>query len=161
MKYLTTLLFFLVVAAAAHAQKSSSVLKPLLDSYYDIKNALVNSDAATTSAKAAGFAKAINDINIKTLTDSERGAFISLQNKLSLDAGNIAATKDIAKQRDYFEDFSLDFYSLAKAVKLTDQPVYLQYCPMKKASWLSESKAIKNPYYGSAMLTCGNVKEIF
>jgi hypothetical protein len=31
---------------------------------------------------------------------------------------------------------------------------------MKKASWLSNDKAIKNPYYGSAMLTCGNVKTI-
>ncbi|RYF82932.1 MAG: DUF3347 domain-containing protein, partial [Chitinophagaceae bacterium] len=33
------------------------------------------------------------------------------------------------------------------------------YCPMKKALWLSNEKAIKNPYYGSAMLTCGKVTE--
>jgi hypothetical protein len=30
---------------------------------------------------------------------------------------------------------------------------------MKKAYWLSPDKAIKNPYYGSAMLTCGKVTE--
>jgi hypothetical protein len=28
---------------------------------------------------------------------------------------------------------------------------------MKKASWLSSEAAIKNPYFGSAMLTCGKV----
>jgi hypothetical protein len=31
------------------------------------------------------------------------------------------------------------------------------YCPMKKSNWLSNEKTVKNPYYGSAMLTCGEV----
>jgi hypothetical protein len=48
---------------------------------------------------------------------------------------------------------------LAKAVKLSSEPVYQVYCPMKKANWLSSSKEIKNPYFGSAMLTCGKVVE--
>ena len=30
---------------------------------------------------------------------------------------------------------------------------------MKKAAWLSSEKQIKNPYYGSSMLTCGEVTE--
>jgi len=30
---------------------------------------------------------------------------------------------------------------------------------MKKATWLSSNKTIKNPYYGNAMLTCGQVTE--
>jgi len=28
---------------------------------------------------------------------------------------------------------------------------------MKKSSWLSNDTSIKNPYYGSSMLTCGKV----
>jgi hypothetical protein len=31
----------------------------------------------------------------------------------------------------------------------------------KGAVWISEAKAIKNPYYGSQMLTCGSVKKEF
>ncbi|HNK84737.1 MAG TPA: mercury transporter, partial [Flavobacteriales bacterium] len=40
-------------------------------------------------------------------------------------------------------------------------PIYLDHCPMYNggADWLSREKAIKNPYYGSSMLTCGSVKE--
>jgi hypothetical protein len=30
---------------------------------------------------------------------------------------------------------------------------------MKKATWLSETNAIKNPYYGKQMLTCGKTTE--
>jgi hypothetical protein len=30
---------------------------------------------------------------------------------------------------------------------------------MKKAYWLSRGKEIENPYYGSAMLSCGKIVE--
>ncbi|MEO5999972.1 MAG: hypothetical protein ABIN89_24245 [Chitinophagaceae bacterium] len=66
-------------------------------------------------------------------------------------------SKDINKQRDFFADFSLNFLSLAKTVKISEQPVYEVYCPMKKMYWLSNDTSIRNPYYGMAMLTCGNI----
>jgi DNA-binding transcriptional regulator WhiA len=69
----------------------------------------------------------------------------------------MSETKDLKKQREYFASFSTNMIAVAKAVKLSDKPVYHAYCPMKKASWLSSEKAIKNPYYGSSMLTCGEV----
>jgi hypothetical protein len=50
--------------------------------------------------------------------------------------------------------------AFVKAAKVAGEPVYQQYCPMKNASCLSSSsKAIKNPYFGNAMLTCGKVVE--
>jgi Cu(I)/Ag(I) efflux system membrane fusion protein len=30
---------------------------------------------------------------------------------------------------------------------------------MKKAYWISAVEEVRNPYYGNAMLTCGNVSE--
>jgi DNA-binding transcriptional regulator WhiA len=78
---------------------------------------------------------------------------------LTKEAGNISATKDLKKQREYFAGLSSNMATVARSFKLSNQPVYLQYCPMKKASWLSSEKQIKNPYYGSSMLTCGAVTE--
>ncbi len=44
-----------------------------------------------------------------------------------------------------------------------EELLYVQFCPMADdnngAYWLSTSKDILNPYYGSMMLTCGSVKE--
>jgi hypothetical protein len=139
------------------SQQSS--LSPLLGLYYDIKNALVSGDANTAAAKAGEFVKTINNIDIKTLSETDMKAFKPLQEKLSFDAEHISATKDIDHQRDHFKSFSDNFYKLAKAVKLSEQPVYQAYCPMKKAYWLSSEAAIKNPYYGKQMLTCGKVTE--
>jgi hypothetical protein len=41
--------------------------------------------------------------------------------------------------------------------------VYYQFCPMMNdgngAYWLSETRDIRNPYYGESMLTCGETVE--
>ena len=158
MKFLlTAVIFVLTTQYAATAQKNDTVFKPVLNAYYEIKNALVNSDATKTAANASQFVKNISSIDTKTLSAAELKLFVAVQKKLQQAAGNIAATKDINKQRDYFAGFSLDLYALAKEVKISSQPVYQEYCPMKKMYWLSNEKNIKNPYYGNAMLTCGSV----
>jgi len=123
---------------------------PLLKSYYEMKDALVASDAATASAKAGEFVKLVNPNSILK-TD--------LQVALITYAERIAATHDLAKQRELFAPFSLNIYKLAKAEKLSDDAIYQQYCPMKKTYWLSNETAVKNPYYGKMMLTCGSVTD--
>jgi len=136
-----------------------SALGQLLNSYYDVKNALVNSDAAAASAKAGELLKGINGIDMKALTPAEHKAFMSLQEKLAFDARHISESKEIEHQRTHFANLSLNFYSLAKSIRLSSQPVYEAYCPMKKSYWLSSEAAIKNPYYGKMMLTCGKVAD--
>ncbi len=123
----------------------------LLSLYYEIKDALVAGNANTASDKATDFVKAINDADAKTIGEANRDALLK-------DIDAIAKTKDLKEQRLRFAPFSDNMIALAKTVKLSADPVYQQYCPMKKASWLSNQQAIKNPYYGSSMLTCGSVK---
>ncbi|MEP7238907.1 MAG: DUF3347 domain-containing protein [Ferruginibacter sp.] len=124
----------------------------LLTSYYNIKDALVSGDADKAAANAEQFVKNINSISTETVHESNKEALLK-------DANKISATKDLKKQREYFSTFSANMYDLAKTVKLSSEPVYYQYCPMKKATWLSSNKTIKNPYFGSAMLTCGRTTE--
>lgn len=123
----------------------------LLTLYYDIKDALVGGNANTASAKAEDFVKTLNSVDINAFNEASRDALLK-------DATHISESKDIKHQREHFATFSDNMIALAKTVKLSAEPVYQQYCPMKKSSWLSNQQAIKNPYYGSAMLTCGSVK---
>ena len=149
----------MVTAFSVNAQKASQTVTSLLNSYYEVKNALVYSDVSTASVKADEFIKTSNSVDMNAIPADKMNAFMFLLKKLVSGAEHIATATDIKKQRDYFADFSLDFYSLAKMVKLTDQPVYQAYCPMKKIYWLSNEKTIKNPYYGKMMLTCGSITE--
>jgi hypothetical protein len=136
-----------------------TALTPLLASYYDIKDALIKSNSADAAAQAEKFLKAVNGVDIKSLPAADMTAFTSLQEKLAFDARHMSESKDIAHQREHFANFSANFFKLAKAAKLTDKPVYYAYCPMKKSYWLSSEAGIKNPYFGSQMLTCGKVAE--
>ena len=149
----------IVFAGTAFIQKSvaqdstqQKQLSQLLTQYYDIKDALVGGKADVASAKAEEFIKTANSIDYKLISEGNINALLK-------DATPISETKDISVQRKHFANLSNNMAALAKSVKLTSAPVYQQYCPMKKANWLSSEQAIKNPYYGSAMLTCGKVVE--
>jgi hypothetical protein len=94
---------------------------------------------------------------MKSLTNKDQQAFMALQNKLAFDARHMSESKAISHQREHFTSLSANLFTLAKQVRLSRQPIYEDYCPMKKAYWLSGDAAIKNPYFGSSMLTCGKV----
>lgn len=150
--------FFVAFVATVFVQRGfaqdSTKAQPseLLHSYYDVKNALVAGNANLASNKAEEFVKTLNNIPSGTIGNDSRNALLK-------DAGAISETKEIKRQRENFAGFSANMYALVKAVKLTTQPVYYDYCPMKKTHWLSSDKTIKNPYFGSSMPTCGKVEE--
>lgn len=149
--------FMLAFTAIAFVQNSfaqdstKAPASPLLNAYYTLKDALVSSNAGTAAASAGELATVINGTDAATINENTRTALLK-------DAGAISQSKDIALQREKFASLSNRMFELAKTVKLSAKPVYQQYCPMKKASWLSNEQAIKNPYYGNMMLTCGAVK---
>lgn len=153
MKKLFIMVAFIATAFVQHSFAQDDLKQSqLLSLYYNIKDALVAGSANTAASKADEFVKTLNGIDEKIIPAASRDALLK-------GAGKISSTKDIKLQREQFAGFSADMIALAKSVKLTVQPVYAAYCPMKKAYWLSSEKAIKNPYYGNAMLTCGKVTE--
>jgi hypothetical protein len=142
------------------AQESHlSVLQPLLESYYGIKDALVNSDASAAALEAKGFLQIMNGVDSKELSVAELGLYLPMNDELLLGAKRIAETKDLKIQREQFSAFSLNIYQLIKSLKLTSEPIHYTYCPMKGKYWLSKENSIKNPYYGKSMLTCGKIVE--
>lgn len=136
----------------------SSQLQTVYDAYFVVKDALIKSDSKLTSAKAKDLLSAITAVKMDKLKSDEHNVWMKVVKKLTADAKSISATTDLKKQRETFKSLSKNTYDLIKVSKSTEA-VYKQYCPMADADWLSKEKAVKNPYYGSSMLTCGNVVE--
>lgn len=135
-----------------------SPLQSVQNSYFSLKNALVQSDAKTASGNAKELTDAITAVKMNELSATEHDAWMKVMKSLNSDASAIAKTQDIKKQREAFKALSKNMYDLLKTSKLST-PVYYQYCPMQDANWLSTESTIKNPYYGSQMLTCGSTVE--
>lgn len=146
---------FTVIALLSLSQikaQTNSSKDAILTTYYGVKNALIGGNTVTANAKAKEFQSAVSAVPADQLTEDQK-------TKLLFDARHIGESNDIAHQREHFAKMSENMYALVKAGKFNSAPVYRDYCPMKKSYWLSESAAIKNPYFGNQMLTCGEIKD--
>ncbi|WP_165043030.1 DUF3347 domain-containing protein [Dysgonomonas sp. ZJ709] len=147
MKILFIFLAVLLVSGAAFSQNKEASASALLKNYLDIKDALVKSD----SKQAAIYASEMQATLEKEISLNEKDALLQAVQQVTQE-------KNIEKQRTAFMNLSTLMWSVIDNSNDLTQDVYYQYCPMKKAYWLSTEKAIKNPYYGSKMLTCGSVE---
>ena len=74
----------------------------------------------------------------------------------------IQSSGDVEVQRKSFSTLSDNLYKSIKAFGI-GKDAYYEFCPMafnnEGGYWLSDQDQIRNPYFGKAMLTCGEVKE--
>jgi hypothetical protein len=116
--------------------------------YNGIRASLVN----TNATDAAKFADSLYQLEIRKAVNAETAKALQL----------IADGKDIVEQRKHFVTVTKTIEILV-AGTIESGALYKQYCPMAfgntGAYWLSDSKEIRNPYFGDKMLKCGRVDE--
>lgn len=138
-------------------------LKKVLNSYIDLKDALVQEDTIKVSESANTLLENLIQVDMKLIKDAGHDHWMSLEKEIRSSTTDISKTKDIDKQRNYFKQLSSH---LIKAIQLfgVNEKVYVEFCPMADnnngAYWLSKKKKVINPYFGEAMLTCGVIKQV-
>lgn len=137
-------------------------LKAVFDSYFMVKDALVNTDASVASTKSKDLLSKLKAVQMDKLAMDVHMVWMKVMKDLTSDSKAISETQDVKKQRVQFMSLSKNMRDLLLVAKF-ETPVYYQFCPManggKGANWLSKENAVKNPYYGTQMMTCGKVVE--
>ncbi len=137
-------------------------LQAVIESYFSLKDALVRSDVTVASEKATALIAAIKAVDMNQLSAEEHPVWMDVLKSVTERSEIIAQSAELSRQREAFALLSDEIYKLVKVSK-QETTVYYQHCPMynngKGANWLSKESAIKNPYYGSKMLTCGSTTE--
>lgn len=146
-----TTLFSVFSILNLSAQKTDASISKLYQNYLSIKTALATDNSDDASKAANIFVKSASMVDYKVLSEGNLDV-------LRKNASKIADSRSIETQRESFNGLSQNMISMTKNFKLSDKSVFVQYCPMAEASWLSAEKEIRNPYYGKSMLTCGSVK---
>jgi len=139
-------------------QMISNQLEAVYTNYFLLKDALVKTDAGTAAAKATEMLVTLEAVQMDKLPMDVHMVWMKVMKSLIADTKEIASNTDVKKQRTFFKTVSTNMYDLMKVSK-SETPTYYQYCPMVKANWLSKEAAVKNPYYGASMLTCGSTVE--
>lgn len=160
----------------AQSKNSDAFNKPfneMLNTYFDLKNALVNWDTAQTVTNAKKLAELAGKVpydEIKADTTIIQTAK-SFSGSVVAEANGVAGETSIEGMRHSFYTLSENLYNLLRTVRYDQQVIYHDMCPMAfgdndAAYWLSNSSEIVNPYLGnkhpkyhSGMLGCGSVED--
>jgi len=136
--------------------------EPILSNYLEFKEALVGDDFSSAKKLAIQLDKKIKNINKSQFTEEAAKIWESFQKELLKSTMAMSTAKDIQEMRNNFDELSETTIGMVKSFQLTNKELYVLHCPMannnKGADWLSASSEVKNPYYGSAMLNCGELK---
>jgi hypothetical protein len=131
-------------------QLENTKVQAIYESYLALKNALVSSKYADSKIAANQLST-----DLAEYQGCETTALI---------AKKISGAKDLAEQRKQFTYLSSDVIAMFKHSPLKQGVIYIDHCPMANhgegGDWLSGTKKIENPYYGSAMLECGEVTQV-
>jgi uncharacterized protein (DUF885 family) len=146
----------------AEPAKGGSV-NDVVSAYLNLKNALTNDNGNEAASAAKEMGEALSKVDDALLTPEQRKVYADVKDDIKEHSEHIASNgSNIPHQREHFDLLSQDMIDLVKATGST-QTLYRDFCPMynnkKGASWLSETKDIKNPYLGKEMPKCGEVKE--
>lgn len=146
-------------------EQAEEALKPLYTAYLNWKDYLVNDDFTEAQKMATHMNAALGKIDMSLFSGDDLNDWVGFRKDLSKSMEHIHHATTIEQLRKTFQavsaimiDITIRFTPLAKTL-------YVQHCPMadnnKGADWLSMEKEIRNPYFGSAMISCGEIsKEI-
>jgi len=156
---LSLTLFVAFIQVKAQDATAGSSVNHVITAYFGVKNALTADNNGAAKSKAKELLAAITAVPADKLTAEQKTLWMAYSEKLQFDSRHISESAALDQQREYFASLSKNLFDVVKGLKLNTAVIYQQYCPMKKASWLSETAAIKNPYFGKQMLTCDKTTE--
>ncbi|OUR90823.1 efflux transporter periplasmic adaptor subunit [Flavobacteriales bacterium 34_180_T64] len=139
-------------------------LKVVFNDYIKLKDALVKDDSKNVVGESKRLIDNLSKVDMKQITDIKaHNHWMSLEKEINASAISISKTSRIKEQRNHFKHLSSH---LTNAIQLfgVNEKVFVEFCPMADnnngAYWLSKEAKVVNPYFGKAMLTCGEVKQV-
>jgi hypothetical protein len=136
-----------LLAGAAAVVRASEPMKAIVGSYLEIHAMLASDKVDGIKAPAQAIA-------------AQAGSMGASGAAILKAARAVEQAADLNAARAAFAPLSDAVIAAAKAEGWSDLgDVKLTYCPMVKASWLQKEDKIRNPYYGSTMLECGQFKD--
>lgn len=139
----------------------------VVDQYLVLKNAFVKSNGQEVEAAAKKTLEALGKVDMTLLKGDAHNQWMKLKKPIEDNLKGIIQMKGIEMKRSHF---SIVSDNMSKAIDQfgvnsnKTSELYIEFCPMafnnKGASWISEIREIKNPYFGEAMLTCGEVTKV-
>lgn len=146
------------------SEVNQEAFNQVLTAYMQLKDALVEDDFSRAKTFTTDLWSAVDKVDIDKMDIQAQQSWKAITSHIQEIEGMTIAS-DIDGLRSYFEKFSELMIYTFTSFEVEGETLYVQHCPMANsdlgANWLSYSEQVLNPYFGSQMLSCGEVtKEI-
>jgi len=150
------------IQRAAEDEALQKAIVQAVKPYLELKDALVASDNAVAATKARDVLATWERLTTNPQNDDELEMWNTMKSSVINGARRAASSTDLERRRADFEILSDALIALIDRYGVTGTTLYKQYCPMafddKGSYWISAERQIRNPYFGSMMLACGEVR---
>lgn len=136
-------------------QSFDAQMQPILESYLKIGDALARDSADGVKAHSRRISKLAPKLDASTAKGKHAKLYKSLPSSLGEAARTLSQADTLRAMRASYEKLSIPMVDWASNAK--PEGVEVLHCPMAEASWLQSGGPVRNPYYGSKMLRCGEV----
>jgi hypothetical protein len=140
-------------------------MQTVLTDYLQLKSALIHQDEKKINAASTELLTDAKTVKSSGLTGDDLNQWNKYSANVILSTQSINQSADVLSQLKSFSEISIPFYNLVKYFKISTQKLYYDYCPManngKGAFWLSNNKALVNPYYKGVIMGCEEQKDVF
>ena len=141
-------------------------LSPLYGAYSELQKALAGDDPEASRRVARKLQEAIDQVNPGGLSREASVRWEEERMLLALAAKKAVESSSLASLRRHFGAISRGVLTLERTFRHAGDTIrYEAFCPMafdnKGGSWLQIERDIRNPYFGSSMLSCGEVRTEF
>jgi len=155
------------LAISANTDVFNTSFSETLEAYYSLKDAFVKSDTVSVNKASLLLAEKADSLKINEIKGDTTGTIKETARfyagSISASVKTITAEKDLEAKRREFDAITDAVWSLTRTVRFSGGKIFYQHCPMafnnKGAYWLSSSREILNPYFGDAMLHCGEIAD--
>lgn len=138
---------------------NKEIVTGLLGIYMKIHDKLVRDEFVGLNEMSREMLASLELQSNGSLAESELKLLEKVRSLLKPKLESMNQRKHIKSYREEYKTLSNTMLELVRHLGHQSSVLYLMHCPMADASWLQVTDLVANPYYGSSMLRCGELKQ--
>ncbi len=146
---------------AARDPRITAALAPVVTAYLQLQEALAGDDDAASSQAAAALSDALGAVPMAVFGD-DHAFWMERSGPLARVAAAVRDARDLQERRQAFAGLTDDLWAVLERFGAAAADTLRRFhCPMYGdggADWIQTSPQTANPFYGAAMLRCGDQK---
>lgn len=142
-------------AHAAGTEAFDAGMRPVLESYLTVQEALAADSMDGVAAAGRAMVAAAAELDTSGVDGEHAEHYADLPTKIAAASNELATSETLESAREALRNLSRPMTVWASMS--TPGGIDVVFCSMAKASWVQRSGEVRNPYYGSSMLRCGEL----